>query len=340
MSSADQEGKPAATPLDAEREALRKAGYTETEISQILIARAASQHPAAGASQGVMSNVLSSILGVASHARMLIPTFRTDVETVFDGAATASARAGATASLAVKAIVVIVLGFAAWQEWRQHIIAAPETATQQTINITEQAKHAAEREKAIAEKAAAEAAVAKEINEAQLRKTKAEECSARMKAMLETQPPAKAAGTALQQECSEAKSDNTSQTQAGPLNDAQAKTAELVNFYIVVAAFCDWRLSADFNIANDFLAKAAPSDYAAGLANAEQSFKELVTKIHGDWKLGCMGMKPLFDEFAAKLDTSPVIKALRAREQKEPPPAARPSSSIFDSCDPKKTLCP
>jgi len=123
MSSSEQEGKPAATPLDAEREALRKAGYTDAEVSQILIARAASQQPT---SQGVMSNVLSSILGVASHARALIPTFRKDVETVFNGAATASARAGATASLAVKAIVVIVLSYAAWQEWQQHIINQPD----------------------------------------------------------------------------------------------------------------------------------------------------------------------------------------------------------------------
>jgi hypothetical protein len=80
-----------------------------------------------------MSNVLSSILGVASHARALIPTFRKDVETVFDGAATASARAGAVASLAVKATVVIVLGYAAWQEWSQHILSSPTIAQYQAI---------------------------------------------------------------------------------------------------------------------------------------------------------------------------------------------------------------
>jgi len=129
-SSPDREGKPAATPLDAEREQLRKAGYTDAEVSQILIARA-SQQPAAAAGQGVMSNVLSSLLAVASHARMLIPTFRKDVVTIFDGTATASARAGATASLTVKAVVVVVLAYAAWQEWQQHIIYATETAASQ-----------------------------------------------------------------------------------------------------------------------------------------------------------------------------------------------------------------
>jgi hypothetical protein len=132
--SSDQDDKPAASPLDAERERLRKAGYTDAEVSQILIARAsaASQQPAGAAGQGVMSSPLSSLVGVASHARGLIPTFRKDVMTVFDGAATASARAGAMASLAVKAVVILVLAYAAWQEWRQHIISATEIAAANT----------------------------------------------------------------------------------------------------------------------------------------------------------------------------------------------------------------
>jgi hypothetical protein len=130
MPSPDQGHKSDSTSLDAERARLRSAGHTDAEVSQILIASASQQPAAAG--QGALSNVLSSILGVASHARALIPTFRKDVETVFDGAATASARAGATASLAVKAIVVIVLGYAAYQEWSQHIVYAPTTARNQS----------------------------------------------------------------------------------------------------------------------------------------------------------------------------------------------------------------
>ena len=140
MSSPDVEGKSAATPLDPEREQLRKAGYTDAEISQILIARA-SQHPA-GAGQGVMSNVLSSILAVGSYARMVIPSFRKDVTTMFDGTVTASARVGATASLAVKAVVVLVLGYAAWQEWNQHIISNTEIARQQAVKAKAEAQAA------------------------------------------------------------------------------------------------------------------------------------------------------------------------------------------------------
>jgi|GEM_PF-3594660 len=135
--------RPAAAPLDAEREVLRKLGHTEAEISQILVARTlAGSQQAGAAGQGVMSNVLSSIVAVASHARLLIPTFRKDVETVFDGTATASVRAGATASLAVKAIVVIVLGYAAWQEWKQHIIYSTEIAEQQARKMKADAARA------------------------------------------------------------------------------------------------------------------------------------------------------------------------------------------------------
>jgi hypothetical protein len=131
MSSPDQEHKSDSTSLDAERTRLRSAGYTDAEISQILIARAAQQP--AGASQGALSNVLSSIVAVASHARAIIPNLRKDVATVFDGAATASTRAGAVASLAVKATVVIVLGYAVWQEWGQHILSSPTIAQYQAI---------------------------------------------------------------------------------------------------------------------------------------------------------------------------------------------------------------
>lgn len=138
-----EEGKPAAAPLDAERETLRKAGYTEAEVSQILIARA-SQQPAGATGQGVMSNVLSSLVAVGSYARTMIFSFRKDAATMFDGVATASARVGATASLAVKAIVVLVLGYAAWQEWQQHVMSATEIARSEAIIKRQHAEAAVE----------------------------------------------------------------------------------------------------------------------------------------------------------------------------------------------------
>ena len=146
---------PNSTSLDAERARLRSAGYTDAEVSQILIARASQQPAATG--QGALSNALSSIVAVGGHARALIPTFRNDVAIVFDGSATASARAGATASLAVKAVVILVLAYAAWQEWRQHIISATEIAASQS------------------------------------EKARAEACSARIKAIIDTVPMSKVA---------------------------------------------------------------------------------------------------------------------------------------------------
>jgi hypothetical protein len=58
---------PAPTPLDAERERLRKEGYTEAEISQILIGNAVgggAPRSHAFLPQGVLSSVLGSVVAV------------------------------------------------------------------------------------------------------------------------------------------------------------------------------------------------------------------------------------------------------------------------------------
>jgi uncharacterized protein YecT (DUF1311 family) len=154
MATPEAEDKPAPSPLDAERAKLRQDGYTDAEISQILIARAAggSEQSIGAGAQGVLSNVLSSLVAVSSHARAALPSFRRDVATIFDGTAPAPARAGASASLVVKVVVIAVLGYAAWQEWRQHVISATEIAA------------------------------------ANAKKAHAEECSARIKAIIDSVP--------------------------------------------------------------------------------------------------------------------------------------------------------
>ena len=155
MASPEQDEKPASSPLDAEREKLRKAGYNDAEISQILVARAlGSSGPAADApaSQGVLSSGLSSVVAIGHYARGTAFTIRHDVGTVFDAAASASARVGAAAMLVFKVAVISVLAYAGWQEWRQHIISETE------------------------------------IKEANAKKAHAEECSARIKAVGEIAP--------------------------------------------------------------------------------------------------------------------------------------------------------
>ena len=122
-------------PLDAEREDLRAKGHTDEEISSHFVHRLNKVHgePAGAATgggsapvaaQGVMSGVLSSFLAVVAYARDTIFTIRNDVETLFKRDASLSVRAGATASLAVKAALAGVLGFAAWYEWQTHVINA------------------------------------------------------------------------------------------------------------------------------------------------------------------------------------------------------------------------
>jgi hypothetical protein len=131
MASPEHDDKPASSPLDAEREKLRKAGYSDTEISQILVARALGSPGAvadANPTQGVLSSGLSSVVAIGHYARGTAFTIRHDLGTLFDAAASASARVGAATMLVFKAAVISVLAYAGWQEWRQHIISATEIA--------------------------------------------------------------------------------------------------------------------------------------------------------------------------------------------------------------------
>lgn len=132
MAEPDTTGAAQPTPLDAERARLRKEGYTEAEVSQILIQRAvggASQQPAgAWAPQGTMTGVLGNASAVLSHARGTIPAIKSDLANLSNAAAPPKSRAKSAAVLAFAAVVVAVLGYAIYQEWQQHIISATERA--------------------------------------------------------------------------------------------------------------------------------------------------------------------------------------------------------------------
>jgi hypothetical protein len=134
-------------PLDAERASLRSSGYSEAEISQILIARAVGgqSHPAGA--QGALSNVLSSIVAIGGHARALVPTFRSDFTVIFSRTAPVGARIGSTFTLMLKLAVIAVLAYAGWQEWQQHIISATTIAASEARK--RQAEECSARAKAI-----------------------------------------------------------------------------------------------------------------------------------------------------------------------------------------------
>jgi uncharacterized protein YecT (DUF1311 family)/uncharacterized protein YgiM (DUF1202 family) len=114
------------------------AGYSDTEISQILVARALnSSGPGTHTSafQGALSNTVSSVVAIGSYARNTVFTLKNDLVVIFDHTAQASSRIGAAIMLVFKLAVISVLAFAGWQEWRQHIISATEIAESQVRKI-------------------------------------------------------------------------------------------------------------------------------------------------------------------------------------------------------------
>ena len=173
MATPEIDDRPASSPLDSERARLRQDGYTDAEISQILIARVAGVPPlptTSSASPGVLSQAISSLVALWTYARGTVFSIRSDVAAMFDGKAPASVRAGATASLAVKAVVIAVLGYAAAQEWNQHIISAPAIADAQARKTQAEAETARQtslnadlRQKAEAKEAEYKAEIARQV---------------------------------------------------------------------------------------------------------------------------------------------------------------------------------
>jgi TPR repeat protein len=215
--------------------------------------------------------------------------------------------------LGVLTITMMLLGIyveiiTAWRSTNEAIKAAADAAVAkqlagaQTEKLSEEARVAKELNDAQTQKLKAEANVAKDINQAQLRRAKAEECSARMKAILDTQPLARAlsAGDALQQECS----DYIIQTPARPLDDAQVKMVDLLHFYRWLASNCHWTTPPNFDVADRFMADNSPAEYAAGRAAAQQSITQYTTVTKDlNSQMACVVIRSRFDEFTQKLDT-------------------------------------
>lgn len=133
MGGAESTGGAQTNPLAAERERLRKEGYTEAEISQILIARATVQQtPAAGGAgslgTGAMSGTLANVGAALAYGRSFLPTLRGDLVKMFDSALSPVRRVEATLFLALKIVVIAAIAYAVKQEWQQHINSAPALA--------------------------------------------------------------------------------------------------------------------------------------------------------------------------------------------------------------------
>jgi hypothetical protein len=141
MDSPERAGTPTPSPLDAERARLRKEGFTDHTISQILLAREfAAPQATGGAGEDVMPGVSSNLSAVLSHARGILPSFKTDLANMFDRAASPRVRVKAAGYLALAAAVMVVLAYAVKQEWQQHIISATEIAAAQAEKTAAEAE--------------------------------------------------------------------------------------------------------------------------------------------------------------------------------------------------------
>jgi hypothetical protein len=116
----DAPGTPKPSALESERDRLRKAGFSDQEISQILVAReTAGQPTAVGLGSGLMTGVLNNLSAVSAHARNIIPSIKADLAHLLDGEASAAERLGAAVTLAFKAAVIAVLAYVVSLEFSQ-----------------------------------------------------------------------------------------------------------------------------------------------------------------------------------------------------------------------------
>ena len=95
-------------PIEAERERLAKAGYSETEISQILIARETRQGTGV---QGAASGVMTNLTAVMGHARNFLPSLKADFARMLSPGLSLGARIDAALTVVLKASVVAVLAY-------------------------------------------------------------------------------------------------------------------------------------------------------------------------------------------------------------------------------------
>ena len=114
---AKETAKPSA--LETERARLRKEGFSDSEISEILVARETGASSSGGLGSGVVTGVLNNLGAVTAHARNIIPGLKADLAHLLDGEASAATRLGAAVTLILKAAVIAVLAYVVSLEFSQ-----------------------------------------------------------------------------------------------------------------------------------------------------------------------------------------------------------------------------
>jgi hypothetical protein len=112
--------EPAFSRIDAERERLRKAGFTDEEIRQILIAReTGAAQGMSGGGHGVLSGVLSNLAAVMTHARNFLPSLVVDLARMLNRRVPPIQRMEAALTLVAKCVVIGMLAYIVSIEFAQ-----------------------------------------------------------------------------------------------------------------------------------------------------------------------------------------------------------------------------
>ena len=103
---------PAPNRIESERERLTKAGFSKTEISQILIAKeTGAAQGMGGGGHGVLSGVLSNLAAVMTHARNFVPSLLVDLARMLSRRVPPIQRMEAAFNLVAKCAVIVVLAY-------------------------------------------------------------------------------------------------------------------------------------------------------------------------------------------------------------------------------------
>jgi hypothetical protein len=103
-------------PVDAERERLRRKGLTDQQITDIFIARETNVHGGKSFGSGVATGLLNNLEAIVTHAKSLLPSFKADLEIMFDSKAVKANRASSAVALALKLCALGALGYFLWIE--------------------------------------------------------------------------------------------------------------------------------------------------------------------------------------------------------------------------------
>jgi hypothetical protein len=111
QSEARAEEAPKVTEHERLRERLRAGGFSDDEISEILIARAMQGYTGGSFNQGALTGVLNNLTAVMGHVRNFLPSLKDDLTKMLFSGLPLAARLEAAIVIVLKVSMVAVLGY-------------------------------------------------------------------------------------------------------------------------------------------------------------------------------------------------------------------------------------